>query len=292
MEQCLCCKAPDLDSSPAVWMPFVSHKAMGLPPLKIDRSLGLATIPDGTGYALCRSMMCRRCGHLFADYRFSEAEMARLYGNYRGDDYTELREFYEPGYAKRNQVICEGISYVPEIESFLSEFVPKSDIAVLDWGGDTGTNTPFAGRRSVLHIYDPSAKEADRSDAVSFSEKPSERIEYDVIVLSNVLEHIPFPEDTLNMILPFMTAKTTLYVEVPLERIQQGAEGPPYSGVTGKKHWHEHINFFTSKSMEILLENSGLSIVSRNVMDHSTSHEKALGSATVLLQYACKLPTA
>lgn len=288
VDRCVCCGSPDLESSTALWMPFVSHRAMDLPPLTIDRGLGLATIPEGRAYALCKSLMCRRCGHLFADYRFSDSEMDRLYADYRGDAYSELRELYEPGYSERNRVICEGISYMPEVENFLADFVPENDLRVLDWGGDTGTNTPFADRRIILHIFDPSAKETELADSVAFSNLPTQEVEYDLIVLSNVLEHMPFPAETLNAIRPFMTSETTLYVEVPLETLQQGVKGPPYSGAAKKKHWHEHINFFTPTSMEILLDNSGLSIASRNVLDHRESHEKALGSAAVLLQYACK----
>jgi hypothetical protein len=271
-------------------MPFVSHKAMALPPLKIDRSLGLATIPDGMAYALCKSMMCRQCGHLFVDYRFSDAEMSALYGDYRGRIYTELRESYEPGYSERNKVINDGASYLDQVEDFLDGFVPESDIAVLDWGGDTGTNTPFKERRAFLHIFDPSAKSADIADA-SFSSVPAESAEslvYDLIVLSEVLEHIPFPGDSLRAIRPFMSSSTILYVEVPLERLQQSATGFPYSGADKKKYWHEHINFFTSRSMEILLNRSGYTVLSRKILDLSASHEKALGSALNLLQFACR----
>lgn len=289
VENCVCCRSDDLESSPALWMPFVSHKAMNLPPMRIDSGFGLRTIPEGTGYALCKSMMCRMCGHLFVDYRFSDAEMSNLYQDYRGAYYTELRERYEPGYIERNRVICEGISYVTEIEAFLADFVPDSGITILDWGGDTGTNTPFPKRRSLLHIYDPSAKNAGDEGAVSFSSIPKPPIAYDLIVLSNVLEHIPFPNETLSAIKPFMSSKTTLYVEVPLEGLQRDAMGPPYVGAASKKHWHEHINFFTKDSMNTLLLNAGFSIASASVVDHGNSHEKALGSASTLLLYACQL---
>ena len=287
-DSCVCCESQDLESSPALWMPFVSDMAMGLAPLRIDKSLGLVTVPDGTAYALCKSLMCRQCGHLFVDYRFSDSEMHSLYSNYRGPVYTELRDSYEPGYKERNAKISEGVPFLKEVEEFLEVFVPESGIAVLDWGGDTGINSPFRDRRSLLHIYDPSAKEAGRSDAVSFSEIPEERVQYDLIVLSEVLEHIPFPADTLCAIRPFLTPQTILYVEVPLERLQVGQSGPPYSGAERKKHWHEHINFFTPRSMELLLERSGFSIAASKIFDFSGSQTEALGSSGNLLQYACR----
>lgn len=271
-------------------MPFVSHRALDLPPMKIDSSLGLRTIPDGTAYSLCKSLMCRQCGHLFVDYRFSETEMARLYADYRGATYTELRDRYEPGYAQRNLAIREGIDYLPEIENFLDGLVPDSEISVLDWGGDTGVNTPFKDRRSLLHIFDPSANEAGEPGAESFSEIPAGCTAYDLIVLSNVLEHIPFPADTLHAILPFMTSKTTLYVEVPFEGLRRQLGDSPYSGADKKKHWHEHINFFTPESMKTLLERSGLTVVAESILDLGDSQAN-IGLDVKLLQYACRPAT-
>lgn len=262
---------------------------MGLPPLKIDRNTGLTNIPDGIAYSICKSLMCRQCGHLFVDYRFSDAETARLYSDYRGDDYTSLRESYEPGYSDRNTAINNGISYLHQVEGFLNDFVPNSDMAILDWGGDTGINTPFLERRSLVHIFDPSAKAPLRTDTVRFSETNNEQVDYDLVVLSNVLEHVAFPSETLGLIRPYMTPKSTLYVEVPLEVLQQGAEGPPFSGAYRKKHWHEHINFFTARSMEELLARCGFSVMSHEILDITAWHETTGVSAVNLLQYACKI---
>lgn len=288
VETCLCCESPDIESSQAIWMPFVSHRAMGLPPLKIDSSTGLTNIPDGTAYSLCKSLMCRECGLLFADYRFSDAEVERLYRDYRGEEYTNLRNFYEPGYMERNKILTNGNSYLSEVEGFLRDLLPGAGMKVLDWGGDTGINSPFTGERSLLHIFDPSAKTARLADAVSFSEVPLEAVNYDLIVLSNVLEHVPFPAETLNAIIPLMTSTTVLYIEVPLELLQLGAHYPPYSGASKKKHWHEHINFFTTRSMEILINNCGLQVVSHNLLNIvSTWHEMNNIPVPPLLQYAC-----
>lgn len=289
VETCVTCESGDIEASPAIWMPFISHRAMDLPPLTIDSSTGLTNIPDGIAYALCKSMLCRRCGHLFVDYRFSESEMTRLYTDYRGDIYAKIRGSYEPGYAEMNQTLCNGISYLAQVEEFLRGLLPTSDLAVLDWGGDTGINTPFADRRSLLHIFDPSAKDADVADAVTFSDIPDERIDYDLIVLSNVLEHIPFPSDTLKAVRPFMGPQTVLYVEVPLERLQQSAQGPPYTGANLKKHWHEHINFFTAESMGRLLDSCGFAVSAHATLDTSLWQEKVGVSAVSVLQFACIL---
>lgn len=287
VESCLTCDSLDVEGSPAMWMPFISHRAMDLPPLTIDEHTGLTNIPHGIAYALCKSLMCRQCGHLFVDYRFSETEMTRLYSDYRGELYEKTRDFYEAGYSDRNKTLIGGVSHIPRVEEFLEPLLPASGIAVLDWGGDTGVNTPFADSRSLLHIFDPSGRESI-ADAVSTSDVPAEETPYDLIVLSHVLEHIPYPSNTLDAILPFMGLETVLYVEVPLEKIQRGNEGPPFSGAHRKIHWHEHINFFSAESMRSLLRKAGLVILCENTLDINEWHTRSGVSAQEVLQFACR----
>ena len=112
-----------------------------------DRSLqarnpewGLRDLPLGHAQALCASLCCPSCGTLFLDMRFDDAEMARLYADYRGPAYEAERERFEPGYAARNRGLLAGDAHIPAVEAFLQPHLPARP-AVLDWGGDTGLNT-------------------------------------------------------------------------------------------------------------------------------------------------------
>lgn len=255
---CICCGAPNLEKSPAILMPFVAHRVFGWVPVEIDDSWGLRTIRNGHAYSICNSVSCLDCGMLFLDIRFSDAEMEALYSGYRQAEYTALRSHYEPGYAERNDAVNLGIDFIPEIEAFLAPLLP-SPVRVLDWGGDTGINTPFKNVSALFHVYDISDKPGV-ADAIMVDRDTMQRTSYDLIVCSNVLEHIPYPLDTLFDIRDLMSRETVLYIEVPHEEIvRQNPAGTVLCGL--KRHWHEHINFFGLEPLRRLLAAAGLKAI-------------------------------
>ncbi|HLP82398.1 MAG TPA: hypothetical protein VK141_10480, partial [Nitrosomonas sp.] len=123
-------------------MPFVAHRVFGWKPVEITDEWGLKTIPSGRAYCICNTLYCTECGLLFSDIRFDDEEIAALYNGYRNEEYTALRDSYEPGYRQRADFLYAGLPHVPDIEQFLVPFLNDSPIRVLDWGGDTGINTP------------------------------------------------------------------------------------------------------------------------------------------------------
>jgi SAM-dependent methyltransferase len=259
-------------------MPFVAHRVFGWTPVTIDESWGLATLKSGQAYSICNSLTCDACGHLFLDIRFTEEEMARLYDDYRGEAYTALREQYEPGYRARNQRLNNGTDYVGEVEKFLEPHL-EFPAAVLDWGGDTGINTPFQGRGSLIHIFDISGKTpAHQFRCVGLSEARSTH--YDLIVCSHVLEHVPFPLALLADINTVLHPDTLLYIEVPYEDLMRKRRLEPQ---LRKRHWHEHINFFSEESLAVLLEQAGLHIVATRTLEAFAG-----GSASVVFQAVCR----
>ncbi len=260
-------------------MPFVSHRVFGWEPVIIDESWGLQTVKTGNAYSICKSLACSDCDFLFLDIRFSPSEMEKLYQDYRGDDYTSLRELYEPGYALRNENLNAGIDYMGQVESFLEPYL-TFPLTVLDWGGDTGKNTPFKGRSDVFDIYDISSKpviDGARivSKEVAFSNQ------YKLIVCSNVLEHVSYPSDMIFEIKNAMDKGSILYIEVPLENVQINAGPDSY---LKKKHWHEHINFFTETSLRRLAMNAGLEVVELRELVLQFA-----GKTLVMFQMACRL---
>jgi SAM-dependent methyltransferase len=279
--RCVCCETSKLNSSPAILMPFVAHRALGWEPVEITPEWGLKTIQSGMAYSVCRSLECVECGHLFLDIRFDDYEMARLYGGYREEAYTELRERYEPGYKARNEELNAGAGYLHEVEVFLSRHVAMPT-GILDWGGDTGKNTPFKSRASHLHIYDISEKEELLEGAMKLGRSEASKHEYGLVVCSNVLEHVPYPRDVVLEMKAMMKPGTVLYIEVPQETLVHGnPEGA--SLCTRKKHWHEHVNFFTESSLKALVEGCGLSLLDLEVLEAAiadcTSHHYMLACA-------------
>ena len=51
-----------------------------------------------------------------------------------------------------------------------------------------------------------------------------------------------------------------------------------------KKHWHEHINFYSEKSLKRLVENVMLEIVDLRKLKVTTG-----GSASYIFQVACRI---
>lgn len=255
-EECICCGDKDLTSSPAVLMPFVASRALGQQPLQITADWGLRDLQPGTAYTLCHSLQCRTCGALFLDYRFTPEQMTSLYTGYRGADYTRQRDHFEPGYAATTaQDYVYRHAYIAEVEAWLK---PRLRVAprVLDWGGGDGRNTPFLGR-GLVHVLDISgaplvqgAKHASIPNAQS----------YDLLACMQVLEHVANPLALLREMTPLLSHDALLYVEVPHESLIR--QHPARKDLTPlKRHWHEHVNFFTANSLQLLAARAGLQVV-------------------------------
>lgn len=276
---CVCCGSDDLVASPAVLMPFIADRAFGWSPVIIDDSWGLKTIQNGNAYSICKTLRCRRCEHLFCDIRFSDEEMNSIYAGYREESYVSLREYYEPGYRERNNGLVQTISYKADIEEFLSAFV-KDPLTILDWGGDTGANTPFEKQRASLDIFDISGK-AVEGDARVVTREQATSSKYRLIVCSQILEHIPFPSDVLLAVREAMDKESILYIEVPYEEVMRL---DMVDKEKKKRHWHEHVNFYSQSSIDALLENCGFYVLKRNMLVAEVA-----GSEVHILQVASRL---
>ena len=263
-EFCICCGSKKLKNSPAVLMPFVAERVFNWKQIKIDKTWGLNTIQNGQTYSICNTLLCSKCNFVFLDIRFSDKELSNLYNNYRGVKYTKLREKYEKNYEKRNKGLIKGITYLDEVEKFILKNI-KLPVSILDWGGDTGKNTPFKNHSKKIHIYDVgNSKTVNGTIKVSKSNLKNRK--YDLIVCSNVLEHVSYPSETLFDIKKNMSLKSFLYIELPYEKLIIEIENKKKSHES-KKHWHEHVNFFSKKSILKLLKKCKLKLVDFRKLD-------------------------
>ena len=270
--ECICCANNQLQKSPAILMPFVAHRVFGWAPVKIDASWGLRTITDGMAYTLCQSLFCEQCQCLFLEMRFSDQEMRNLYDGYRDEKYTALRESYEPGYQKRNEKLLRGADYLDRIEHFLMPYL-SFPITILDYGGDTGINTPFKNKNAHIYLYDINEPDLN-ANTMRVGRSDIKKYAYDLIICSHLLEHVPYPVETLRDIKTLMSHKTILYIELPFEKLMREMKNG--ENISSKKrHWHEHINFFSLSSLKALLQLSGFEIIKIEILTLQSDVELA-----------------
>jgi hypothetical protein len=274
--ECIACGSFNIDSSPAFFMPFISHRAFNSPMSRISKEItGLRDILDGYAYQFCRSLYCRSCGHLASDIRFNDEQMRNLYRDYRGDDYLKLREFYEPGYIKRNSIFNHEYHYRDMVDSFILRYMEIYPKSALDWGGDTGINTPLKEQLKLHHIFDISNTEPVKGASL-VNEDTIPNYLYDLVVCQHVLEHLPFPSQSIANLVKKINGDPFFYFEVPHEPIMRKT---PTHQTPNKKHWHEHINFYTEDSLAKLLLRCGLtpiSVISTDISKNSTMDSHVL----------------
>jgi hypothetical protein len=261
--RCICCFCERLLRSPAILMPFLAKRIFNHEPTEITQDWGLRDIPTGLAYSLCNTLECEDCGVLFLDYRFSDDELARLYKDYRGDEYNELRIRFEPNYAASAIHYTVRAQYLDDVEAVLAPYLPERP-TVLDWGGDSGVNSPFRYKAKSLHVYDISGV-AVSGEAQSVSREECRQHAYDLVACSQVLEHVSYPVDVLKEVTQTLGPQSILYLEVPFEGIFQSAQ---YKRPLGekKRHWHEHVNFFSPKSLQTLAHSCSLEVLAAKTL--------------------------
>jgi predicted SAM-dependent methyltransferase len=264
---CNCCDSSNISKSPGILMPFMAKMIFDYDVYNLNDDWKLYGFENSKIYFPCKSVQCQECGFLFSDIRFDDEELENLYCFYREKKYLEIRESFEPEYLSKNDYIEKNMNFVDKVELFLDFVENKSN--VLDWGGDQGKNTPFRDLSQKIFIYDLSNKElSDKCKKINYSELKDN--DYNIIVCSHVLEHVSYPKNLLNDIKNFMNEDTILYIEVPCEKLVY--DNPDsFQLHENKKHWHEHINFFTYLSLHKLFESCGLSIVKEEIFNYEES---------------------
>ena len=230
-------------------------------------------------------MYCGTCSSGFFDYRYSDDEMSRIYSNYRGENYLNIRLKWEPWYNKafnEEHDSAEFISMRQEsLYQFLHKFLPNIPKTVVDVGGDRGQYIPSFGQTESYVIESSSKNLVNGIKRLSSLEEISR---CDLVLYSHVLEHVANPKDEVIKLLQHCEF---VYVEVPYgapeidksrkSRIRFALKllssfSPKFwrkfsKPATGRKSQKgvliqsEHINFFSENSFKALAEKLGLEVV-------------------------------
>jgi Methyltransferase domain len=219
---------------------------------------------------------CDRCGFLFYNPRLDDADLRRLYAGYRLPDYQQMRHASEPWYtpafneslASKELYVRRRAALAPLLEKHLAD---RPIRRVLDHGGDRGDLVAGLIPGAEAFVYDISGIPA--AAGVTAVADPA-TCRPDLIVNSNVLEHVGFPRDLIASILA-AAGDGLVYLEVPAENpagLSRIVRRIAQIGVMTLAHpslassivrpatlymMHEHINYFTEHSLTAMFRAAG-----------------------------------
>lgn len=280
--KCIICSDQRTEQAPALISPWV-------------RDLGIRD-------RLSTYNLCKNCNTGFFSKRYDENEMAKIYENYRGENYLKIRTHWEPWYSINYNSNHDSQDWIESRKSSLTKFLLTNGAigfnTIIDIGGDRGQYIPdLADTKIVLDISDKSTLEGVVRFA-TFESLPSA----DIIIYAHVLEHVSHPVEELNRL---FSKSNYIYVEVPYgvpvinrarkSRIRLLAhlafsmsaslwrrKTSPATGrtVSSRKMitQSEHLTFFSEESMEKIARLIGVKLI----MQKNTISTPDLNSGQVL----------
>ncbi len=267
---CLVCGSSNLAATAAMAAPFLARRVWDRWPFRVD---------------LAR---CRDCAFLFFNPRMSAEEERRLYAGYRSDEYRGMRFACEPWYtqefnARLNSPEVWRIRKEKLADVFREHFKEREIGSLLDFGGDRGDLIVDLVPGAERFVYDISGVEPLAGITALKDLDACRAREFDLILSSNVLEHVNYPRKVLGEIADVARPGTLVFVEVPFEspfspfnlakRLAQNGillGTRPASGVrlmrpAAMVQMHEHVNFFNPRALEHLVRAMGWSLVASGV---------------------------
>ena len=259
VSSCVICDSPIRQLERALVAPFLARRIWNRAPFCVDL------------------VKCESCGFLFYNPRLDDSDLRKLYGGYRTEEYRQMRHSTEPWYtAKFNADLASEESYRirrAKLAPILDQHIGKRKISrILDYGGDRGDLVVSLVEGAKAFVYDISGIPA--TESVTAIADPA-ACSADLIINSNVLEHVGFPVDLVKQIFRAAPEGGLVFLETPCE-IPLGftriARRLAQVGVMTFFHpllsrfilrpatfymMHEHINYFTEQSLTKLTLVSG-----------------------------------
>jgi hypothetical protein len=269
---CVICDQPIKRLKKALVAPFVAKRIWGMPPFRVDL------------------VGCDSCGFRFYNPRLDDSELAREYHSFRLYDYFQMRNSFEPWFTEEfNRELGSPSSYQYRrklLAPIFNEHLNGRSIRrVLDYGGDQGGLISGLFENAELFVYDLSGVQT--LPGVKAVEKPAE-CRPDLIVNSNVLEHVGFPREMTLSMIQAAPVGGLVFIEVPCEeafgfsrilrRIAQviimTVRTPKLSSSLLRPEafymMHEHINYFKPHCLNQLVQSCGARVVGSGTYPYSS----------------------
>ena len=244
---------------------------------------------------LCR---CDTCDLVYFSHRFDGETLGAMYSGYRNERYLSIRRHWEPWYSRDvnsttepgSEIVAERIGFLTSIVGSYMQIDTLRNI--VDYGGDEGQFFP-AGYSGPKYVIDVSGKElVDGVQAASSLDELPYRPH--LVIAAHLLEHLVDPAALVKEIRAAVAEDGLFYAEVPLDRpkVRQWHAGAPYrrfldrvsatrwtwvaadfaAGIArnfgravprlGAVKQSEHINYFSTQSLQALLVGEGFRVVS------------------------------
>jgi SAM-dependent methyltransferase len=260
---CVICEGEIRRLHQAIVAPFLARRIWGRTPFCVDL------------------VRCKNCGFTFYNPRLDAAEEGRLYAGYRSEEYQQMRHASEPWYTSSfNADLASPSSYDARrriLAGILREYAGNREIRrILDYGGDRGDLVCGLIEGAATFVYDISGIPA--VEGVTSTADPG-GCKADLIINSNVLEHVAFPRRLLQDILKAAPVGGLVFLEVPWEspfgwsRIIRRVAQVGIMALTRPNlarsvvrpssfyMMHEHVNYFTEQSLATLMRSCGCALI-------------------------------
>lgn len=254
-------------------LPFINHMAARPCPIcKESRYTPLYIQRFGGGISH-RIVSCSACGFVYVKEVPTAREYAKHYSEESIYEFTRDEDIHEASYA------------------LLSSHIKKTD-RILDIGCSTGNLLGLFRNNGYTRLLgidpSPNCKLYARREfgvAVETATLESFRLKqrFDLIILSNVLEHLPDVQKSIRIIGSMLSDKGMVYVAVPdVHNFYRHVKEPFYEFSL------EHINFFSDKTLQYAMSGfTPVFVKSRNAEIYSL-WKRYSGSQLSIVQYVKK----
>jgi hypothetical protein len=166
---------------------------------------------------------CQSCRTRYFDIALADAELARLYADYRGVSYFQQRNGYEPWYTRAMNDDLGGEIAMRDRRAVLHDALTEAGIsndfsAVLDHGGDRGQMLRDL-KAPIKAVYEISGAAAEPG-VVSVDEAVMKSGKWDLILSCHVLEHLPDPPSYVAELVSIGHNKTVYFLKSPMKLLK------------------------------------------------------------------------
>jgi len=263
VSSCVICDGPIGQLRRALVAPFLAKRIWNRAPFSLDL------------------VKCESCGFIFYNPRLDNSDLEKLYSGYRTEEYRQMRHATEPWYTEKfNADLASEESYRKRrarLAPILQQNIKNRRInRILDHGGDRGDLVVGLFPDAEAFVYDISGIPA--TEGVTSIDDPAS-CKADLIINSNVLEHVGFPVDLVRQILKAAPEGGLVFLEVPCETplgFSRITRRFAQIGLMTLFHpslaryifrpatfymMHEHVNYFTERSLTSLMCAGGGTVV-------------------------------